>query len=94
MERLKKGWFPRYLMAPIQFLWWEADEMIPFLAFSLIGLFGKQVILGVGAGILFQRIFIYSKGRLSEGFLFHLGYFLGLKEIKGYPSYLAERFWE
>ena len=89
-----KGWFPRYLTAPIQFLWWEADEMIPFLALAIIGLFGNQLILGLGAGIAFFRVLVHAKNKLSEGFLVHFVYALGIKEIKGYPTYLADKFKE
>lgn len=89
-----KGWFPKYLTAPIQFFVWEVDEIFPFLALFTMGfIFGGILILSM-IGAFLSWLVIKHKEYLPEGFLGNLAYMVGIRDIPGYPSYLAGEFRE
>ena len=80
--------FPQYLSAPIQVLWFEADELgIIMLCFLLAEIFKGWFWLVVIIGPL-----AYSRSKLKypRGFLKHMLYLSGIKELRNYP-YTFER---
>lgn len=91
---MKKGWFPRYFDSPIQVLFWEIDEILPFFVMALIGLFLGGFLWCLGIGIILSWCIIKYKKNLPTGFMGNLFYIAGLRSIKGYPSYLENDFRE
>ncbi|MDQ5988248.1 MAG: hypothetical protein CSYNP_04006 [Syntrophus sp. SKADARSKE-3] len=84
--------FPQYLSAPFQVLWFEPDElslMCLFFVFAL--LFGNIFWL-----LMFVAPWYYGrvKRKYPRGFFRHSLYFIGITEMKGYPSYFEEEFVE
>jgi conjugal transfer pilus assembly protein TraL len=89
-----KGWFPRYFDSPIQILWWEIDEILPLFLMLMIGLFfGSFLFCAVIGFVLFWLITKYKKN-LPNGYIGNILYMTGLRRIKGYPSYLENKFRE
>ena len=83
---------PRYLHRPLQVLWWEADE------FAIVMIFFTLALI---YGYLFWLLMIavpygYSKfkRKYPRGFIFHLLWFVGLLNFKGYPSFFEKEFRE
>jgi len=85
--------FPETLDRPLQIIWWETDELAPLLVGLLLYLI-TDVWLFLILGYLGTRFYSKYKNRLPDGFLGHIAYALGLKNIPGYPSYLIDEFWE
>lgn len=84
--------FPRYLSSPFQVLWFETDELgIILMFFVLAMMFGYLFWI-----LLFTGPYYYGKLKKNypRGFLKHTLYFLGLKPLKGYPSYFEKEFLE
>ena len=88
-----KAQFPRYLNAPLQFLWFEADDLamilIAFMIASTYKLWFFWVLLVV-APWQYSRV----KKKYPRGFLLHMLYFMGLTQFKGYPSAFENNFIE
>ncbi len=93
--------FPQYLTSPLQFLWFEIDE----LGVALLSLFlAAQVSFDVGLimkmviSLCFMVLAVWGystlKKKYPRGFFRHLTYFIGLTNLKGYPSFFEDRFWE
>ncbi|MBI3755257.1 MAG: conjugal transfer protein TraL [Deltaproteobacteria bacterium] len=82
---------PQYLHRPSQTLWWESDEFgLIIFVFILILVFGlKFIFLGI-----IPYIYSKIKSKYNRGFMNHLPYMLGLKDIKGYPLFFVRRFFE
>lgn len=85
--------FPQYLSKPYQVLWFEPDDMIIMLVGGII--FGVQVggwcwLLVVIIPYGYQRL----KKNYPRGFIKHVGYFLGVSNFKGYPSFFQQKFLE
>jgi len=73
-------------------LWLESDELGIFFGMLTLALvfgswFWPLVIVG-------PWFFSNMKKKYPRGFLKHLLYFIGLMEMKGYPSYFEEVFRE
>jgi hypothetical protein len=84
--------FPQYLSKPYQILWFEPDDIaIAVGCYLLVMLFG-----GVTWILLIVVPWTYSrmKNKYPRGFLRHGLYFIGLVELKGYPSPFEEEFTE
>ena len=84
--------FPQYLSSPMQVLWWESDEVaiiLTLLAMALVfgGIF--WIVMFAGSGL-------YSgvKKKYPKGFLKHMIYFSGMKDLKHYPSAFQSKFSE
>ena len=83
---------PQYLHLPIQFLWFDSEEISAILFFYIFGvLFGGWAWLLVVAGPFF---FIQVKRKKPRGFLLHLLYSLGFSTLRGYPGPHATKFYE
>jgi len=84
--------FPQYLSSPIQVLWWEADDLgIIFICFTLALVFGGPLwLLLVFGPMLYSR----AKKKHSRGFLKHMLYFIGLKDLSPYPGPFERSFRE
>jgi type IV conjugative transfer system protein TraL len=89
---MKRVPFPQYLSRPMQFLWWESDELAVLLLF-------------VGLAMMFEGVFwllpfvgSYTFVRLKrehpKDFLRHVFYFIGLTRLRGYPEYWEREFSE
>lgn len=84
--------FPRYLSAPFQVLWFETDEIgIIFLFFFIALIFGSFLWLLV---ILGPWSYIKLKKKYPRGFLKHVFYFIGLTQLRHYPSFFDKDFLE
>lgn len=84
--------FPQYLSSPVQVLWWEADELaIVFLSLTLAMVFG-----GVTWAVLVFGPLLYSRAKRKHqrGFLKHLLWYLGIKDLRPYPGPFQNSFWE
>lgn len=84
--------FPQYLSSPIQVLWWEADELgVIFVCFTLAMIFG-----GPFWALLILGPMIYSrmKKKYPRGFLKHVLYFTGIRDLSPYPGPYVNRFFE
>ncbi|RLD98232.1 MAG: conjugal transfer protein TraL [Aquificota bacterium] len=91
-EQQRNRRFPQYLSSPIQVLWFEADELsiilLSFMAASILkGYFWLMVIVAP---------FFYSRYKLRypRGFLKHMLYLSGLKDLKVYPTAFHKEFLE
>jgi len=84
--------FPQYLSAPMQVLWWESDEVaiiLTFLAMAMV--FGGVFwIIGLAGSFLYSNV----KKKYPRGFLKHVIYFSGYKDLKHYPSAFQTEFSE
>ena len=85
--------FPQYLGAPVQILFWESDELG-----LMAGVFSLAV--SFGGWLLWALVFITPwyyrrmKMKYPRGFFLHLLYFVGLIEMKNYPTYFEQCFIE
>lgn len=84
--------FPQYLSSPMQVLFWESDEVaiiLTLLATAIVfgGVFWIVMLLG---SFLYSRI----KKKYPKGFLKHVIYFSGMKDLKHYPSAFQSEFTE
>ena len=89
-ERNKR--FPQYLSSPIQVLWFEADELsIILLSFMIASIFkGWFWLLMIVAPFLYSRY----KLRYPRGFLKHMLYLSGIKDLRAYPTAFHKEFLE
>ena len=74
---------PKYIDAPIQFLWWELQEglIIIVLTFGSILIF-RQALYGVVAGVIIAAKFAKFKEAHVKGFLSHFSYWFGILNVK------------
>jgi len=84
--------FPKYLSSPMQVLWFEMDDlaiiMLSFMMASIFhGWFWLMVIIG-------PFVYTRAKRKYPRGFLRHLLYLSGIKELNGYPSPFQSEFLE
>ncbi len=89
----KKVRFPQYLNAPLQVLWFEADELGLFFGFFGLALMsdsGWLYLAMLAVPVTYSKI----KSRYARGFLKHLLYVCGLMEFDGYPNAFIKRFTE
>jgi len=85
--------FPQYLSKPYQVLWFEPDDMV--VAYATVILFGVKI--GGWAWVLVPTLvwgYTRIKRNYPRGFVKHLGYFLGVRDFKGYPKFFQQRFRE
>lgn len=90
---MQPKWFPRYISAPTQILFFEMDEAALF--FSLLGvamMFETWIfwIFMIALPIGYHAF----KTRYPKGFVIHVFYFLGWLKFDGYPNYFQQRFVE
>ncbi len=90
MEMVRR--FPKYLNAPLQLAYWEADVV----AVAVFSLFAGFFLKGPFYLIIIMQPYYYNKFKKNypRGFLRHLFYFIGLTDFKGYPSFFEKRFVE
>ena len=84
---------PQYLSAPLQIFIFESDEM--GIIMSLIGwvlIFGGK--LSWICLILVPVLYRKAKMRYQKGFIKHLSYFVGLKDMHHYPGAFEKEFQE
>lgn len=89
-----EGWMPRYLDSPLQFMWFELDEVLPAIALCALGLFIGPFLPFMLAGFASAWGIVKMKKNMPVGFTGNVAYMLGLKKIKGCPSYFANKFIE
>lgn len=86
--------FPQYLSKPYQVLWLELDDLL-IVSVSLIVFL---IVIGGIAGWALTFLVPYSYGRVKKrharGFFKHVGYFLGISNFEGYPTYFQQKFME
>jgi len=90
MSLIKK--FPRYLNAPMQLAWWEADVIAVTVFSAYAGFFLKGPFYLVI--VLLPWLYNRCKKKYPRGFLRHSLYFIGLLDLKGYPTFFEKRFLE
>jgi type IV conjugative transfer system protein TraL len=84
-----KGWWPKYLNAPTQILWWETDEIAPLLA-SLVIAAAIRNFIPMIVGLIVSVVLIKAKKSLPKRFLFNFTYRLLIHKIPGVPPYLVK----
>ena len=82
--------FPQYLSNPLQVLWFEADEVVVIALFFTI----SSVIGGVSWLLFLLGPYCYylAKQKYPNGFIHHLLYFTGIKEMARYPGFFENFF--
>lgn len=79
---------PQYLSKPIQFVWFEIDEVCMWFLFFLLFLLFSNWLSFLGMFIC-PYLFAKYKKNFPNGFLGHIFFYFGLKELKYYPiSYI------
>jgi type IV conjugative transfer system protein TraL len=89
---MKPQRFPRYLTAPIQVLWMEADDLAVIAFGYMMGILIGFV--GFSAMVIFPVIYARLKKRYPRGFMKHALYFIGFLELRGYPTFFEKEFTE
>ena len=88
----KQDFFPQYLSAPLQVLWFEADELaVMIIFFTISSLYGGWFWLSLILGPFF---YLRIKKNYPKSFIKHLLYFAGLKTPRNYPSFFEKLFLE
>ncbi len=77
--------FPRHLNAPLQIIFFEADDIGVFMILLFIAMTFKHWILYV-LMILGTWQYRRIKSKYPRGFLLHVLYFWGLVDLSRYPS--------
>jgi type IV conjugative transfer system protein TraL len=82
---------PQYLSSPMQIMWFESDEFaIMVILFTLAMVFGGWTMWGL---FFFGTWgYIKAKNKYPQGFLKHMIYFAGLKEMAYYPGPFEKEF--
>jgi hypothetical protein len=84
--------FPQYLSSPLQVLWLETDDLgIAIISFMLASIFKGWFWLLVIAGPL---LYMRAKLKYPRGFLKHILYLSGMKDLEGYPTTFQKEFLE
>ena len=84
--------FPQYLSRPLQVLWLETDDFgIAVFCFIIASIFKGWFWLLVIAGPL---LYMRAKLRYPRGFLKHILYLSGVKDLEGYPTAFQKEFLE
>ena len=91
-EQERNRRFPQYLSSPVQVLWFEADE----LAIILLSFMVASIFKGYFWFTVLIAPFLYTRYKLRypRGFLKHMLYFSGIKELQHYPSAFHKEFLE
>jgi len=84
---------PQYIDSPPQILFWEADEFGFITLFFILALMNGGWIMW-GLVITGPWFYIHFKRKNNRGFLKHLFYMSGIKNIKYYPSIFIDEFME
>lgn len=58
---------PRRLDDPVQFFFWDADEAILVIFFTLMGALLGQILVGIVVGLLLSRAFARVKAESGRG---------------------------
>jgi len=83
---------PQYLHLPMQFLWFDTEELTVIVFFYVFALlFGGGFWLAVLIG---PYLYMHVKRNKPRGFLRHLIYVAGFSGMKGYPPPQATQFHE
>ncbi|WP_022846810.1 type IV conjugative transfer system protein TraL [Desulfurobacterium sp. TC5-1] len=77
-----RRYVPKYLNAQPQFLWWELDDLIFFMAPIMIGLWTDRLLIGLGVGLILEQAYGKLKTQSQPGFLWHFLYWHGLYNSK------------
>lgn len=83
---------PQYLHRPVQFLWFELDELVSIVIGYIVGF-----LLGGwwwSCLLIIPYVYIKFRRRMPRGFLLHIQYMAGLMQFKGYPHYFQRKFGE
>ena len=74
---------PKYIDAPIQFLWWEMQEgiIILLLTFGSIIIF-HQAIFGALVGVVIAAKYAKFKEENIKGYFTHFSYWFGYLNVK------------
>jgi len=81
---------PQYLSAPLQVLWFEPDD----LAVCIISFTIASIFKGFFWFLILAGPFVYMRYKLKypKSFLKHMLYFIGIKNLKHYPSIFYKNF--
>jgi len=83
----------RMIDDPMQFFFWQADEVIPICFMIALGFVTDYLITFTLVGLLIGRIYIKYKNNKPDGFLLHTLYWIGLYPKKGkIPNGLAREY--
>lgn len=80
MQRLP---FPRYLDTPHHIIMWTVDEVMVFVACTILGIIDGHMLPGMAVGAAMMYVYRRYRDRHPNGYLRHLAYWYGLVPIKG-----------
>jgi len=84
--------FPQHLSSPLQVLWLETDDLgIVVLCFMIASILKGWFWLLVIAGPL---LYMRAKLKYPRGFIKHILYLSGVKDLEGYPTAFQKEFIE
>ncbi|KAA0257524.1 type IV conjugative transfer system protein TraL [Deferribacter autotrophicus] len=83
---------PKYLDSQPVILFWELDEFILFIVIIFVSMFIRHQFIGFVIAFTVVQTFKKIKKKKHKGFLFHVGYKLGLVQIKNIPPYHIKEF--
>jgi hypothetical protein len=84
---------PRNLHKPMQILWFDMNEVYVIVFFYLVSMIASQFVVYLISPPL-AYLFIAEYRNSNRGFLYQIGYNLGLINFKGYPEALSKNFSE
>lgn len=85
---MEEHYFPKYLNALPQILWWELDELAFLATATGIGIMANAQLIGAGVGFLLMKLYANLKKKKQPGYLKHFLYKYGLFGVKGkYPEF-------
>ncbi len=74
---------PKYIDAPMQFLWWEMQEAVIILALTFASiLFLHQALYGVVVGLVVAVKYARFKENNVKGYFTHFSYWFGFLNVK------------
>lgn len=68
---------PHYIDASIQLIWWEVDELAPFMAGIGAGIVLEMMSQMMVAGMILSYVYIRQKRASLDGTLEHMCYWFG-----------------
>lgn len=86
---------PRSINRPIQFLFWQVDEIYPGSLGLLYGIWFDQLLIGLGVGFVITRLYRWFRDRHPDGHLSHFLYWHGFywEGPKTLPNPYVKRFY-
>ena len=83
--------YPNQLDSPLQFLFWEMDEVTPFFIFAVFwAIFDRAILLLFG--VILSWAYSRFKGKYPKGIDMHLFWYIGLKKLQCFPPGIVKKY--